>query len=74
MISDSGVSVEAGARVHVELPVSSVKHMGDVVSLQCPLVFGCVPKGKRHNYLSVLISERRVHHLYEHTYDHQDMA
>lgn len=54
MISDLGVSVEAGPRVHVELPVSGVEHVGDVVSLECPLVFGCVPEGgeKTHNYLS----------------------
>lgn len=44
MISDFGVSVEAGPRVHVELPISSVKYVGDVVSLECPLVFGCIPK------------------------------
>ncbi len=46
MISDFGVTVEAGPRVHVELSISSVKHMGDVVSLECPLVFGCIPKAK----------------------------
>lgn len=47
MISDFGVSVEALPRVHVELPISSVKYMGDVVSLKCPLVFGCIPKQRR---------------------------
>lgn len=52
MISDFGVSVEAGPSVHVELPISSVEYMGDVVSLECPLVFGCIPKGNKHNYLS----------------------
>ena len=46
MISDAGVSVEARPRVHVELPVGSVEHVGDVVSLEGPLVFGCVPAQK----------------------------
>lgn len=63
MISDFGVSVEAGACVHVELPISSIKYMGDVVSLECPLVFGCIPKGKKQNYLSGQINERRVCHF-----------
>lgn len=43
MISDIGVSVEALPRVHVELPISSIQHMGDVASLESPLVFGCIP-------------------------------
>lgn len=47
MISDFGVSVEAGPGVHVEFPISGVKYVGDVVSLQCPLVFGCIPKRKK---------------------------
>lgn len=49
MISDFGVSVEALPCVHIELPISSVKYMGDVVSLESPLVFGCIPKEKKHN-------------------------
>ena len=46
MIGDFGVSVEARSCVHVELPISSIEHMRDVVSLECPLVFGCIPKTK----------------------------
>ncbi|KAG7227979.1 hypothetical protein INR49_005600 [Caranx melampygus] len=58
--SSSGASVlqqkaeqiaEALSRVHVELPISSVKYMGNVVSLKCPLVFGCVPKQRRQNLI-----------------------
>lgn len=52
MISDICVSVEALARVHVELAISGVKHMSDAVSLECPLVFGCVPKEKIRRYIS----------------------
>lgn len=46
MISDCGVSVEAGPCVHIELPISCIKHVGDAMSLESPFVFGCVPKGK----------------------------
>ena len=69
VISDFGVSVEAVARVHVKLPISSVKNMGDVVSQEFPLVFGCIPKGEKHNCLSVQIRERRVYHFKEHPLD-----
>lgn len=51
MISDRGVSVEAGPCVHIELPISCIKHVGDAMSLESPFVFGCVPKGKNYNYL-----------------------
>lgn len=67
MISDFCVSVEAGPCVDIELPISGVKYMGDVVSLECPLVFGCIPKDKKHHYASMQMSERGVYHIYEHT-------
>ena len=60
MISDICVSVEAHPGVDIELAICGVQNVGDVVSLECPLVFGCIPKGKKH--LSVQISERSVHH------------
>lgn len=46
MISDFGVSVEAGPRVHIEFPISGIEYMSDVMSLESPFVFGNVPKRK----------------------------
>lgn len=44
MVGDAGVPVEAGPRVHAELPAGSVQDVADAVSLQQPQVSGCVPE------------------------------
>lgn len=54
MISDFGVSVEAGPRVHIEFPISGIEYMRDVMSLESPFVFGNIPglknKVQLHTY------------------------
>lgn len=47
MISDFGVSVEAGPRVNVKFPVGGIKDVSDVMSLQSPFVFGSIPGLKK---------------------------
>lgn len=44
MIGDFGALVEAGPRAHNARSVSGVEHVGDVVRLEPPLVFGSLPK------------------------------
>lgn len=43
MVSDFGVSVEAGPRVDIEFPVGGIEDVSDVMSLESPFVFGSVP-------------------------------
>lgn len=49
MISDFGVSVESGARVNVEFPISGVEDVSDVTSLESPFVLGSVPELKKQS-------------------------
>lgn len=44
MVGDFGALVEAGPRARNALSVSGVEHVGDVVRLEPPLVFGSLPK------------------------------